>query len=214
MKLDIKNLDGKTVGNLDLSASVFGIAAIRRDLLARVVAWQLAKRRSGNHKTKTISEIAGTTKKAYKQKGTGSARRGSNRDSQMRGGATIFGPVVRSHEIGLQKKVRQAGLRHALSAKAASGKLIVLDTATASAIKTKTVATQLKAYPSILIIDGANLDENFAKSVRNIRNVGLLPEGGANVYDILRHDTLALTSKAVEQLTARLETKSKRAAQA
>lgn len=210
MKLDIKNLDGKTTGSVELNASVFGIATIRRDLLARVVAWQLAKRRSGNHKTKGISEISGTTRKPFKQKGTGSARQGSKRDSHMRGGATIFGPVVRSHELGMQKKVRQAGLRNALSAKAADGKLLVLDTATAAAIKTKVMAEKLKSYKSLLIIDGSNVDDNFAKSIRNIANINVLPEGGANVYDILRHDTLALTSKAVEQLTARLETKARR----
>ena len=213
MKLDIKSLDGQTTGSVELSPSVFGIANIRRDLLARVVQWQLAKRRSGNHKTKTISDISGTTAKPWKQKGTGQARQGSKRSPQWKGGATIFGPVVRSHELGLQKKVRQAGLRHALSAKAADGKLVVLDAAAADTHKTKAMAAKLKGFAaSMLIIDGANLDVNFARSIRNLPHVNVLPEGGANVHDILRHDTLALTQKAVEQLTARLQTSPRRAA--
>lgn len=210
MKLDIKNLDGKTTGSVELSATVFGVA-IRSDLLARVVQWQLAKRRSGNHKTKGISDISGTTAKPFKQKGTGNARQGSRRSPQFKGGAVIFGPVVRSHAFDLQKKVRQAGLRTALSSKAAEGKLIVLDTASADSHKTKPMAEKLAKFSrSLLIIDGANLDENFAKAIRNIPHVDVLPEGGANVYDILRHDTLVLTTKAVEQLTARLTTKTSR----
>lgn len=204
MKLDIKNLDGKTVGSVELNDTVFGVK-IRSDLLARVVNWQLSKRRAGTHKAKGISDIAGSTKKPWRQKGTGSARHGSKRSPQWRGGAVIFGPVVRSHEFDLQKKVRQAGLRTALASKAAEGKLIVLDAATADTHKTKPMAAKLKSIgSSLLFIDGANLDENFAKAIRNIPHIDVLPEGGANVYDILRHDTLVLTTKAVEQLTARL----------
>ncbi len=212
MKLDIKNLDGKTTGSVELNDLVFGVQ-IRADLLSRVVQWQLAKRRAGTHKTKGISDISGTTAKPFKQKGTGNARQGSRRSPQFKGGAVIFGPVVRSHAYDLQKKVRQAGLRTALSSKAAEGKLVVLDTATADTHRTKPMAEKLSKFArSILIIDGANLDENFAKAVRNIPHIDVLPEGGANVYDILRHDTLVLTSKAVEQLTARLSTKLSRAA--
>lgn len=212
MKLDIKNLDGKVTGSVELNDAVFG-APKRVDLLARVIAWQLAKRRSGNHKTKGISDISGTTAKPFPQKGGGRSRHGSRRSPQWRGGAVIFGPVVRSHAYDLQKKVRQAGLRSALSVKAAEGKLFILDTASAESHKTKPIAAKMKSIASsILVIDGANCDENFAKAVRNIPHVNLLPEGGANVYDIMRHDTLALTTKAVEQLTARLQSSKKEGA--
>ena len=207
MKLSIKNLQNKVVGDIELSADVFG-QDVRQDLLARAIHWQLSKRRSGNHKTKGISDISGTTKKPWAQKGTGRARQGSLRSPQFRKGAVIFGPVVRSHEYDLPKKVRAQALRVALSAKQAEGKLIVIDTAKTDAIKTKAMATALKALganDSVLIIDGANLDKNFALSVRNIKHVDVLPEQGANVYDIIRRDTLVLTKNAVEQLTERLK---------
>src|SRR5262249_39928216 len=152
-------------------------------------------------------EIRGTTKKPYKQKGTGRARQGSTRSPQFRGGATIFGPVVRSHEHDLTKKVRKLALKTALSAKAADGKLIVLDTAAAESHKTKELVARLAklGLTSVLFIDGANLNENFVKASRNIPLVDVLPEQGANVYDILRRDTLVLTRNAVEQLEARLK---------
>ncbi len=206
MKATIKNLKNESVGEIELSDAVFGLPA-RTDILARMVNWQLAKRRSGNHKTKTISEIRGTTKKPYGQKGTGRARQGSIRSAQFRGGATIFGPVVRSHEHDLTKKVRKLALKTALSAKAAEGKLVVLDAAAAESHKTKELAVLLSSLglTSALIIDGANLDENFAKASRNIPLIDVLPEQGANVYDILRRDTLVLTRNAVEQLEARLK---------
>ncbi|MBP2228063.1 50S ribosomal protein L4 [Azospirillum agricola] len=206
MKATIKNLNNEAVGEIELSDAVFGLPA-RTDLLARMVNWQLAKRRSGNHKTKGISEISGTTKKPYGQKGTGRARQGSIRSAQFRGGATIFGPVVRSHEHDLTKKVRKLALKTALSAKAAEGKLVVLDAASSDSHKTKELAVRLATLglTSALIIDGSNLDENFAKASRNIPLIDLLPEQGANVYDILRRDTLVLTRNAVEQLEARLK---------
>ncbi|BAI71220.1 large subunit ribosomal protein L4 [Azospirillum sp. B510] len=206
MKATIKNLNNEAVGEIELSDAVFGLPA-RTDLLARMVNWQLAKRRSGNHKTKGISEISGTTKKPYGQKGTGRARQGSIRSPQFRGGATIFGPVVRSHAHELTKKVRKLALKTALSAKAAEGKLIVLEAAAAETHKTKELAARLATLglTSALIIDGANLDENFAKASRNIPLIDVLPEQGANVYDILRRDTLVLTRNAVEQLEARLK---------
>lgn len=206
MKATIKNLNNEAVGEIELSDAVFGLPN-RTDLLARMVNWQLAKRRSGNHKTKGISEISGTTKKPYGQKGTGRARQGSIRSPQFRGGATIFGPVVRSHEHDLTKKVRKLALKTALSAKAAEGKLIVLDSAAADSHKTKELAVRLTTLglTSALIIDGSNLDENFAKASRNIPLIDVLPEQGANVYDILRRDTLVLTRNAVEQLEARLK---------
>ena len=206
MKATIKNLNNETVGEIELADEIFGLPS-RTDILARMVNWQLAKRRAGNHKTKTVSEISGTGKKPYRQKGTGRARQGSMRSAQFRGGATIFGPVVRSHEHDLSKKVRQLALKTALSTKAAEGKLLVLDAASAESHKTKELAVRLASLglTSALIIDGANLNENFARASRNIPLIDVLPEQGANVYDILRRDTLVLTRNAVEQLEARLK---------
>jgi large subunit ribosomal protein L4 len=205
MKLKVRNLDNKEVGDIDLADEVFALP-VRSDILARVVNWQLAKRRAGTHKTKGISDISGTTKKPYKQKGTGRARQGSLRSPQFRGGAVIFGPVVRSHEFGLQKKVRKLGLKTALSAKQAEGKLVVIDAASVTEAKTKALRAQFATlgWESVLIIDGA-IDEGFAKAARNLPKVDVLPQQGANVYDILRRDTLVLTRQAVEQLEARLK---------
>jgi len=205
MKLAVKSLDNMEVGDIELADEVFGLP-VRGDILARVVNWQLAKRRAGTHKTKGISDISGTTKKPYKQKGTGRARQGSLRSPQFRGGATIFGPVVRSHEFGLQKKVRRLGLKTALSAKQAEGKLVVIDAASIAEPKTKALRARFETlgWESVLIIDGA-VDEGFAKAARNLPKVDVLPSVGANVYDILRRDTLVLTRAAVEQLEARLK---------
>ena len=205
MKLTVRTLDNKEVGDIDLADEVFGLP-VRGDILARVVNWQLAKRRAGTHKTKGVSEISGTTKKPYKQKGTGRARQGSLRSPQFRGGAVIFGPVMRSHEFGLQKKVRKLGLKTALSAKQAEGKLVVIDGATIAEAKTKALRAQFATlgWESVLIIDGA-VDAGFAKAARNLPKVDVLPSVGANVYDILRRDTLVLTRAAVEQLEARLK---------
>ena len=204
MKLTVRNLDNQEVGDIELAEEVFGLP-VRRDILARVVNWQLAKRRAGTHKTKGISDISGTTKKPYKQKGTGRARQGSLRSPQFRGGARIFGPVVRSHAFDLQKKVRRLGLKTALSAKQAEGKLIVIDEAQLGEAKTKQLRARLDAlgWDSVLIIDGA-VNENFARAARNLPKVDVLPQHGANVYDILRRDTLVLTREAVQQLEARL----------
>jgi len=206
MKLKVHSLDNKEIGDIDLADEVFGLP-VRGDILARVVNWQLAKRRAGTHKTKGISDISGTTKKPYKQKGTGRARQGSLRSPQFRGGAVIFGPVVRSHEFGLQKKVRKLGLKTALSAKQAEGKLIIIDAATVAEPKTQALRAQFEAlgWESVLIIDGAVVDASFAKAARNLPKVDVLPQQGANVYDILRRDTLVLTRNAVEQLEARLK---------
>jgi large subunit ribosomal protein L4 len=205
MKLKVRNLDNKEVGDIDLADEVFGLP-VRSDILARVVNWQLAKRRAGTHKTKGISDISGTTKKPYRQKGTGRARQGSLRSPQFRGGAVIFGPVVRSHEFGLQKKVRRLGLKTALSAKQAEGKLVVVDEARLDDAKTKVLRARFEAlgWGSVLIIDGA-VNENLARAARNLPKVDVLPEQGANVYDILRRDTLVLTRAAVQQLEARLK---------
>ncbi len=206
MKASVINLDNKSVGELELDETVFGLAP-RKDILARVVNWQLAKRRAGTHKTKGISDIQGTTKKPHAQKGTGSARQGSLRSPQMRGGAVIFGPVVRSHAYGLQKKVRRLGLKMALSSKAAEGKLTVLDEAKMKQAKTKGLAVKLDklGWSSVLIIDGAEVDASFLRAARNIPGVDVLPQQGANVYDILRRDTLVLTKAAVEKLQERLK---------
>ena len=206
MKLKVHNLDNKEVGDIDLADDVFGVP-VRADILARVVNWQLAKRRAGTHKAKGVSDISGTSKKPYKQKGTGRARQGSLRSPQFRGGAVIFGPVVRSHEFGLQKKVRKLGLKTALSAKQAEGKLVVIDAASVAEAKTKALRAQFETlgWESVLIIDGAAVDDGFAKAARNLPKVDVLPSQGANVYDILRRDTLVLTRAAVEQLEARLK---------
>jgi large subunit ribosomal protein L4 len=206
MKLAVKNLENEDVGEIELSDEVFGLK-VRGDILARCVNWQLAKRRAGTHKTKGISDIQGTTKKPYKQKGTGRARQGSLRSPQFRGGAVIFGPVVRSHAFDLQKKVRRLALKTALSAKQAEGKLVVLDAATLAEGKTKLLGQRLAklGWASVLIIGGSTLDENFARAARNLPKVDVLPQQGANVYDILRRDTLVLTREAVEQLEARLK---------
>ena len=206
MKLTIRNLDNEEVGDIELADEVFGVP-IRRDILARVANWQLSKRRAGTHKTKGISEIRGTTKKPYKQKGTGRARQGSLRSPQFRGGARIFGPVSRSHAFDLQKKVRRLGLKMALSAKLDEGKLAVIDAARIAEPKTKALRAKLAAlrWDSVLIIDGSVIEENFARATRNLPRVDLLPQQGANVYDILRRDTLVLTREAVRHLEARLK---------
>jgi len=206
MKLAVRNLDNEEIGDIELAEAVFGLP-VRRDILARIVAWQLAKRRTGTHKTKGVSEISGTSKKPYKQKGTGRARQGSLRSPQFRGGAVIFGPGVRSHAFDLLKKVRRLGLKTALSAKQAEGKLIVIDAAKLDEAKTKALRTRFDAlgWSSVLIIDGTTLDEGFARAARNLPRVDVLPQQGANVYDILRRDTLVLTREGVQQLEARLK---------
>jgi large subunit ribosomal protein L4 len=206
MKLVVRNLDNEEVGEIDLAEAVFGLP-VRRDILSRVVNWQLAKRRSGTHKTKGISDIQGTTKKPYKQKCTGRARQGSLRSPQFRGGARIFGPVVRSHAFDLQKKVRRLGLKTALSAKHGEGKLVIIDAARTAEAKTKALRARFSVlgWASVLIIDGPVVDEAFARAARNLPQVDVLPQQGANVYDILHRDTLVLTREAVQHLEARLK---------
>ena len=206
MKAKIKNLENKDVGEIELLDDVFAVEP-RRDIIARMVNWQLAKRRSGNHATKGISQVMGTTKKPWAQKGTGRARQGSLRSPQFRKGGVIFGPLTRDHAHALPKKVRQLALRMALAYKQKDGKLIVLDSAKLESHKTKTLAKKFEKLGliSALIIDGANLDPNFTKAARNIPHVDVLPEQGANVYDIIRRDVLVLTKNAVEQLQERLK---------
>ena len=202
MKVKVKNLENKDVGEAELLDSVFGVES-RRDIITRTINWQLAKRRSGNHKAKGVSEVMGTTKKPWAQKGSGRARQGSLRSAQFRKGGVIFGPVVRDHAHDLPKKVRQLALRMAMSSKQADGKLIILDQAKLDSHKTKALVERFEklGVHSVLVIDGANLDPNFT----NIPLVDVLPEQGANVYDILRRDFLVLTKNAVEQLQERLK---------
>jgi large subunit ribosomal protein L4 len=206
VRLPVRNLDNEEVGDIELADEVFGLP-IRRDILARVVNWQLAGRRAGTHKTKGIGEIQGTTKKPYKQKGTGRARQGSLRSPQFRGGANIFGPVVRSHAFGLQKKVRQLGLKIALSTKQEEGKLVIIDAAHVDEAKTKALQARLASLGgnSVLIIDGSVVEVNFVRAASNLAHVDVLPYQGANVYDILRRDVLVLTREAVRHIEARLK---------
>ena len=206
MKCDVIDLANKKKGTLDLDDAVFGLE-IRRDILARAVNWQLAKRQSGNHKTQQRGEVSATKSKPFRQKGSGRARQGTTRAPQMRGGGVVFGPTVRSHAIKLPKQVRRLALKTALSAKQAEGKLVVLDSGATKTPKTKDMVKQLDAldWGKALIIDGAQVDDNLSKATRNIIGIDVLPSGGANVYDILRRDTLVLTKDAVEQLTERLK---------
>jgi large subunit ribosomal protein L4 len=205
MKAVVKTLDNKEAGSIELDDNVFAVE-VRGDILHRMVHYQLNKRRSGNHKTKGISDVSGTGKKPWNQKGTGRARFSSLRAAQFVGGATIFGPVVRSHATELPKKQRALALKTALSVKAAEGKLIILDAAVAKEAKTKAMAAALNkmGIESALFVCGEVLDHNFALSARNIPHINILPSDGANVYDILRHETLVLTKEAVENLTKRL----------
>ncbi len=206
MKVKVINLENKAAGDIELSDAVFG-AKIRKDILARMVQYQRAKAQAGTHKTKTISEIAGTTKKPFKQKGTGSARQGSLRSAQMRGGSTIFGPVVRSHAISLPKKVRALALKIALSVKQKEGALFILDSTEIKNHKTKELVSAFKniGWDRPLIIDGEKVNESFAKAARNIKHVDVLPTMGANVLDILKHKQLVLTRAAVAGLEERLK---------
>lgn len=206
MKLQVKSLANADVGEIDVADSVFGIEP-RADILARVVRWQLAKRQAGTHKTKERGEIARTKSKIYRQKGTGRARHGSANANIFRGGGVAHGPRVRSHAHSLPKKVRQLGMRSALSAKQADGKLIIVDAFDLAEAKTKALKSTLDAFEarSYLFVGGAELNEGFARAARNIDGVDVLPQQGANVYDILRRDVLIMTRDAVEHLEARLK---------
>jgi large subunit ribosomal protein L4 len=204
MKIDVTSLDGEASGSIELSDAIFGLDP-REDLIARMIRWQLAKRRAGTHAVKNRAEIARTGKKIYKQKGTGGARHGSARVPQFRGGGRAFGPVVRSHEHDLPKKVRALALRHALSAKARDGGIIILSDAGLVEPKTKILAGKLSkiGLSSALVIDGAEPQVNFVLAARNIPKIDVLPVQGINVYDILRREKLVLTRTAVAALEAR-----------
>jgi large subunit ribosomal protein L4 len=206
MQIEIKTLDNGSAGTAELPDEYFA-AAPRADIMARVVHWQQSKRRAGTHKTKGMGEVMGTTKKPYKQKGTGNARQGSLRAPQFRTGGRVHGPVVRDHGYDLPKKVRRLGLISALSQKQAEGKLVVLDT-TATEGKTKGLAQKLKVlgWHSVLVVDHA-VDAHFQRAARNLIGVDVLPTIGANVYDILRHDVLAITTAGLAGLKQRLDGK-------
>ena len=206
MKCPVISIENKSVGDIDLDDAVFGVDA-RADILARVVNWQLARRQAGTHKTKTRSEIAGTSAKPFRQKGTGRARQGTKQAPNLRGGGKAFGPVVRSHAHDVPKKVRRMAMRSALSSKQADGKLVVLDSAKSASAKTNELAKQVEklGWGPALVIDGPAVDENFARAARNIPELDVLPSQGANVYDILRRDTLVLTKDAVSSLVERLK---------
>jgi large subunit ribosomal protein L4 len=206
MKLKVTTLEGKEAGNVELSDEIFGLMP-RNDLIQRCVVWQLAKRRAGTHKVKGRAEIARTGKKMYGQKGTGNARHGSARVNLFRGGGRSFGPVVRSHEVGLPKKVRSLALKHALSAKAKDGGIIIIENASVKDGKTKALAGHFEklGLTNALIIDGAEVDAGFRNAARNIPNIDVLPIQGINVYDILRRGKLVLTKAAVDALEARFK---------
>ncbi|MFM7777725.1 MAG: 50S ribosomal protein L4 [Alphaproteobacteria bacterium] len=205
MQTPVITLENTNSGEIELPEALFG-ATPRADIMARVVHWQLAKRRAGTHKAKGMAEVSGTTKKPYRQKGTGNARQGSLRAPQYRKGGVVHGPVVRDHGYSLNKKVRRLGLISALSQKAAEGKLVVLENAALAAdAKTGAVAAKVKAlgWKSVLVVDAA-ADENFARCIHNLPKVRVLPTIGANVYDILNHEVLAVTRAGVEALKERL----------
>jgi large subunit ribosomal protein L4 len=205
MKLDVINLDGGKAGSVDLSDELFGLDP-RADILHRVVRWQRARAQAGTHKVKTRSEVSYSTKKIYRQKGTGGARHGSRKAPIFRKGGIYKGPTPRSHGHDLTKKFRVLGLKHALSAKAKAGELVIIDAATSEG-KTAQLAKQVKnrGWKRALIIDGATVNEGFAKAARNIEGLDVLPTIGANVYDILRRDTLVITKEGIEALEARLK---------
>jgi len=206
MELKVTTLEGAEAGSVVLSDDIFGLEP-RQDIIARCVQWQLNKRQAGTHKTKGRAEIWRTGKKMYKQKGTGGARHGSARVPQFRGGGRAFGPVTRSHETGLPKKVRALALRHALSAKTKDGNLVVLEKATLDEAKTRILIGHLAGLglSNALIVDGAEVNSGFAAAARNIPNMDVLPIQGINVYDILRRQKLVLTRAAVDALEARFK---------
>lgn len=206
MKMSVKTLENKAAGEITLDKSIFGVE-VRQDILHRMVNYQLAKRRGGNHKVKQRHEISGTGKKPWAQKGTGRARAGDLKRNIDRGGATVFGPVVRDHSIDMPKKLRKHALKVALSAKAAEGKIIVLDDAKAKTHKTKPMAEAMKKFEidSAVIVGGKEIDVNFARGCANLPRIDVLTSAGANVYDILRRDVLVLTKDAVNDLTEKLK---------
>lgn len=207
MKTKMLNLANEEVGEISLNEDIFAVDFIRDDIIKQVVDWQRAKAMAGTHKTKTVSEVSGTTKKPFKQKGTGNARQGSLRSVQMRGGGVIHGPVVRSHATKLPKKVRKLGLIHALSEKFSEGKLLVIDSLKLETPKTSNLVNILNKFQgkSFFVIDGNEVDVNFSLAAQNIYNTLIVPQIGANVYDIIRHEYVLLSQEAVNVLEERLK---------
>jgi len=206
MKMDVQTLAAKKSGSVDLDEGVFGLEP-RKDILHRMVRYQLAKRQAGTHKVQERGEVSKTTKRIGRQKGGGTARHGNGSVSQFRGGAKAHGPRVRSHAHNLPKKFRALAMRHALSAKVSAKEIIVLDDAALKSPKTADLRKSLEklGVKNGLVVGGQSLDENFAKAARNIPNLDVLPSQGANVYDILKRHTLVLTKQAVQDLEARLK---------
>ena len=206
MKTKILSLANEAVGEVSLNEDIFAVEFIRDDIIKQVIDWQRAKAMSGNHKTKTVSEVLGTTKKPFKQKGTGNARQGSLRSVQMRGGGVAHGPRVRSHATKLPKKVRKLVLIHALSEKCAEGKLLVIDSLKLDKPKTSALVNILNKFQgkSFFVIDGNEVDINFSLAAKNIYNTVIVPQIGANVYDIIRHEYVLLSQEAVSALEERL----------
>ena len=206
MKADVIKLDAKPAGSIELDEAIFGLEP-RADILHRMVRWQRARAQAGTHKVKTRSEVKYSTKKIYRQKGTGGARHGARSAPIFRGGGIYKGPTPRSHAHDLTKKFRKLGLCHALSSKAATGNLVILDEAQMKDAKTSGLAKAVKqhGWKRVLIIDGASVDDNFARAAANITGVDILPTMGANVYDILKRDTLVITKAGIEALEARLK---------
>ena len=205
MKEKINSLDNKMLKEVSLDKTIFGID-IRDEVIHRMIRYQLAKKRSGNHKTKGISEISGTTKKPFKQKGTGSARQGSKRSPQMRGGAVIFGPVVRSHSHKLPKRIKKLALKMALSKKLKDGKLKIIDELKISKPKTSLFKSKLNnlKIESALFIDNTDIDKNLLLASKNVPKIDFLPVVGLNVYDILRRDFLVISENALVAVQERL----------
>ena len=206
MKYNVVNLDNKKVSQIDLDDRVWG-CDVRKDIISRVIRWQLAKRRQGTHSTRTVSQVSGTTKKPFRQKGTGNARQGSLRSVQMRGGAVAHGPVDRSHSHKLQKKVRNFGLRSILSDKVKSGNLVITDAIDLKEPKTshaKTVLSKVSDTSTLVIVPKAENSANFIKSTANLPNVNCLSVAGLNVYDLVRHEKVIITQGVVAEIEERL----------
>ena len=206
MKIEVNSLDNKKIKDIDLDKQIFGVE-LKEEIIYRMVRYQMAKRRSGNHKTKGISEISGTTKKPFKQKGTGSARQGSKRSPQMRGGAVIFGPQVRSHAHKLPKKIKKLALKMAISKKIKDGKFKIISELKISKPKTNLFRSKLSSLKleSVLFIDGKDIDNNFLLAAKNVPKIDILPVAGINVYDILKRDFLVLSENAVNGIKERFE---------
>ena len=206
MKIEVNSLDNKKIKDIDLDKQIFGLE-LKEEIIYRMVRYQLAKRRSGNHKTKGISEISGTTKKPFKQKGTGNARQGSKRSPQMRGGAVIFGPQVRSHAHKLPKKIKKLALKMAISKKVKDGKFRIINELKMSKPKTNLFRSKLAGLKldSVLFIDGKDIDNNFLLASKNVPKIDILPVAGINVYDILKRDYLVLSENALNGIKERFK---------